>query len=182
MRLCDVSDNLRFSEAPLSCIVLYCIVVHPYLRRSAIWLIAIMSVISLGWFVSGWSRALVLLPEAGLCGRPFRVLLIVWQRRDCKVSIKTIIKIHSIWGCQKSDCRGSRGLCFNGASSDLSRNSVAIVRDRTFPAERPLIVGEVSANFCGYRGAAWSVRRIPHSRNFGFLDRTSLELSNKLFH
>ena len=28
-------------------------------------------------------------------------------------------------------------------------NSVALVRDRTMPTERPPPVGEVSANFCG---------------------------------
>jgi hypothetical protein len=28
-------------------------------------------------------------------------------------------------------------------------NSVALVRERTIPTERPLLVGEVSANFCG---------------------------------
>jgi hypothetical protein len=27
--------------------------------------------------------------------------------------------------------------------------SVALVRKRTIPTERPLLVGEVSANFCG---------------------------------
>jgi hypothetical protein len=33
-------------------------------------------------------------------------------------------------------------------------NSVAIVRERTIPTERPPNVGEVSANFCGERGVA----------------------------
>jgi hypothetical protein len=28
-------------------------------------------------------------------------------------------------------------------------NSVALVRERTIPTERPALVGEVSANFCG---------------------------------
>jgi hypothetical protein len=28
-------------------------------------------------------------------------------------------------------------------------NSVALVRKRTIPTERPLLVGEVSANLCG---------------------------------
>jgi hypothetical protein len=28
-------------------------------------------------------------------------------------------------------------------------NSVALVRERTIPTERPLLVSEVSANFCG---------------------------------
>jgi hypothetical protein len=31
------------------------------------------------------------------------------------------------------------------------KNSVALVRKRTTPAERPPLVGEVSANFCGWR-------------------------------
>jgi len=29
------------------------------------------------------------------------------------------------------------------------KNSVALVRERTIPTERPPLVGEVSANFCG---------------------------------
>jgi hypothetical protein len=36
---------------------------------------------------------------------------------------------------------------FLGIHSKL--NSMAYVRDRTIPTERPLPVGEVSANFCG---------------------------------
>jgi hypothetical protein len=59
-------------------------------------------------------------------------------------------------------------------------NSVALVRERSIPTERPPLVSEVSANFCGYRGVAWSVRRIPYGRNLGFLDRTSLEHSHKV--
>jgi hypothetical protein len=31
----------------------------------------------------------------------------------------------------------------------LITNSVALVRDQTIPTERPPLVGEVSANFCG---------------------------------
>jgi hypothetical protein len=33
----------------------------------------------------------------------------------------------------------------------LKLNSVALVRKRTIPTERPTLVGEVSANFCGER-------------------------------
>jgi hypothetical protein len=51
-------------------------------------------------------------------------------------------------------------------------NSVALVRERTIPTERPPLVGEVSANFCEYRGVAWSMRQIPYGRNLGFLGRT----------
>jgi hypothetical protein len=45
-----------------------------------------------------------------------------------------------------------------------------IVRKRTIPTERPPLVGKVSANFCGYWGVAWSVRRIPYGRDLDFLD------------
>jgi hypothetical protein len=31
------------------------------------------------------------------------------------------------------------------------KNYVALVQERTITAERPSLVGEVSANFCGYR-------------------------------
>jgi hypothetical protein len=31
------------------------------------------------------------------------------------------------------------------------KNSVALVRKRTMPTERPPLVSEVSANLCGYR-------------------------------
>jgi hypothetical protein len=61
-------------------------------------------------------------------------------------------------------------------------NSVALVSDRTMPTERPPRVGEVSANFCGERGVAWSVRRIPYGCNLGFLERTLLEQSRKALH
>ena len=40
-------------------------------------------------------------------------------------------------------------------------NSVALVRERTIPTERPPPVGEVSANFCGYRGVTWLAQRVP---------------------
>jgi hypothetical protein len=41
--------------------------------------------------------------------------------------------------------------CFNWLSlrSSTKLNSVALVRERTTPTERPPPVGEVSANFCG---------------------------------
>jgi hypothetical protein len=34
------------------------------------------------------------------------------------------------------------------AFEDEKKNSVAVVRKRTIPTERPPLVGEVSANFC----------------------------------
>jgi hypothetical protein len=60
-------------------------------------------------------------------------------------------------------------------------NSVALVHERTIPTERPLLVGEVSANFCGWRGVRWSVRQIPYGRNLGFLDRIPFENDFLLF-
>jgi hypothetical protein len=39
-------------------------------------------------------------------------------------------------------------------------NSVALVRERTIPTERPSLVGEDSANFDGWRCDAWLVLRI----------------------
>jgi hypothetical protein len=49
-------------------------------------------------------------------------------------------------------------------------NSSDLVLEQTIPTEQPPLVGEVSANFCGYRGVAWSVQRIPYGRNLAFLD------------
>jgi hypothetical protein len=56
----------------------------------------------------------------------------------------------------------------------LLASSVALVHERTIPTERPPLVGEVSANFYGYMGVAWSVRRIPNGRNLGLLDRVDI--------
>ena len=50
--------------------------------------------------------------------------------------------------------------------------SVALVRERTMPTEGPPPVGEVIANFCGYRGVTWSAQRIPTAVNLCFLDRS----------
>ena len=38
---------------------------------------------------------------------------------------------------------------YNIINSHIKKNSVALVRERTIPTERPPPVGEVSANFCG---------------------------------
>jgi hypothetical protein len=41
----------------------------------------------------------------------------------------------------------------------------SLVRELTIPTDRPPLVGEIfSANFCGKRGVAWSVRQIPYGR------------------
>jgi hypothetical protein len=58
------------------------------------------------------------------------------------------------------------------AKKNLKLNSVALVRERTTPTERPPLVGEVSANFLRIEGVAWSAQRIPTVVNLGFLDRS----------
>jgi hypothetical protein len=40
-------------------------------------------------------------------------------------------------------------------------SSMAWVRERTIPNERPPLVGEVNANFVRIDGVVWSARRIP---------------------
>jgi hypothetical protein len=48
-----------------------------------------------------------------------------------------------------------------------NNNSVALVFERTKPVERQALVGEVIANFSGWRDVAWSARRIPYGRILG---------------
>jgi hypothetical protein len=48
---------------------------------------------------------------------------------------------------------------------------VALVRERTVPTERPPLVGEVTANFCGYRCCVVSATD-PYGHILGFLDRS----------
>jgi hypothetical protein len=45
-----------------------------------------------------------------------------------------------------------------------------VVLNQTIPTERPPLVGEVSANFCGC--VSWSAQRIATAVNLGFLDRS----------
>ena len=46
----------------------------------------------------------------------------------------------------------------------LKKNSVALVRDRTIPTERPPPVGEVSANFWLIEGCHVISAKVPHGR------------------
>ena len=48
--------------------------------------------------------------------------------------------------------------------TDLKKNSVALVRTRTIPTERPPPVGEVSANFLRIEGCHVVSATGPHSR------------------
>jgi hypothetical protein len=54
----------------------------------------------------------------------------------------------------------------------LKLNSVAVVRKRTIPTERPPLVSEVSAKLLRVDGVVWSAQRIPTAVNLGFLDRS----------
>ena len=45
--------------------------------------------------------------------------------------------------------RHAKHAAAQGVHYKLKLNSVALVRERTIPTERPPPVGEVSANFCG---------------------------------
>jgi hypothetical protein len=60
---------------------------------------------------------------------------------------------------------------YSNNNNNNNNSSVALVRKRTIPTERPPLVGEVSTNFCGQKGVVGSARRIPYGRNLGFLDR-----------
>jgi hypothetical protein len=69
-------------------------------------------------------------------------------------------------------CRGEQDdKCQHELWFGKELNSVASVRKRTIPTERPPLVGEVSANFLPVEGVAWSAQRIPTAVNLGFLDR-----------
>jgi hypothetical protein len=50
-------------------------------------------------------------------------------------------------------------------------NSMVWVRERTIPTERPPLVGEVIANFCGWGYHVVSVTD-PYGRILGFIDRS----------
>jgi hypothetical protein len=57
---------------------------------------------------------------------------------------------------------------------------VALVRQRIILTRRPQFVGEVSVNFCGYRGVGYSARRISYGSNLGFLDQSRCFSSKQL--
>ena len=50
-----------------------------------------------------------------------------------------------VWRCSRGSLIGNRSL----KQTNKQTNSVALVRERTIPTERPPPVGDVSANFCG---------------------------------
>jgi len=53
-------------------------------------------------------------------------------------------------GCHKTELVSPKGTTILKLNlQHIKLNSVALVRTQTIPTERPLPVGEVSANFCG---------------------------------
>jgi hypothetical protein len=58
-------------------------------------------------------------------------------------------------------CQSSLTVNYNASQYQNRVNSVASVRKRTIPTERPPLVREVSANFLLIEGATWSAWRIP---------------------
>jgi hypothetical protein len=49
---------------------------------------------------------------------------------------------------------------------------VGLVHERTIPTEIPPLVGEVSANFCGWMGCSVVSAAETYGRNLGFLDQS----------
>ena len=95
---------------------------------------------------------------------------------DCHSQAKEDPKIHSnivtsdICWFHSHDPQMKQQLHVGQSSSphpikDIKLNSVALVRERTILTERPPLVGEVSANFCGSRGVTWSAQRVPTAIN-----------------
>jgi len=71
-----------------------------------------------------------------------RMRLFILQNH--KLSRKNRSKVDYEFSKSEKDNKGTRR---HGSRTKL--NSVALVRERTIPTERPPPVGEVSANFCG---------------------------------
>jgi hypothetical protein len=74
---------------------------------------------------------------------------------------------------------------FSNIRSHNNNNSVALVRERTIPAERQPLAGEVSVNFCGYKGCRVVSATELYGRNLGILDRRGaiykINFANHLF-
>jgi hypothetical protein len=73
---------------------------------------------------------------------------------DVRVKLNPVLpwqKLHSTKKnsfYQQLDLNFSKMLHLEHGFVNLNLNSVALVRERTIPTERPLPVGDVSANFC----------------------------------
>jgi hypothetical protein len=76
------------------------------------------------------------------------------KRKSCSVSPCALVKHHvsrseMLWEHAILYYRLRTGVCkIKNNNNNNNNNSVALVRERTIPTERPLFAGEVSANFC----------------------------------
>jgi hypothetical protein len=73
--------------------------------------------------------------------------------------------------CNTSGTRVSQFSCGTTATLHFQflKTNFVTFSPQTIATERPPLVGEVSANFCGY--VAWSAQRVPKADNLGFLDQ-----------
>jgi hypothetical protein len=102
----------------------------------------------LNWACHSNTGVQLMLPSPNVC-------LII-----ARVSVHTFSKL-----CTKCDAHSLWDPLWNGIKPDAKLNSVAWVRDRTIQTERPPLVGEVRANFCG--------SRVPRTQRNGFLRQYS---------
>ena len=71
----------------------------------------------------------------------------VTLREECRPRVFENRVLRRVFGSKRDEVTGEWRKLHNEELSDLY--SVALVRERTIPTERPPPVGEVSANFCG---------------------------------
>jgi hypothetical protein len=64
----------------------------------------------------------------------------------------------------------SRNMKTFSMKQNKKRTPWVLVRERTIPTEQASLVGEVSANFVGYSGVAWSAILASTAVNLNYLD------------
>jgi hypothetical protein len=75
-----------------------------------------------------------------------RSVVLIW-RSAVSLGVRSRSKFQACWLlCQLNTCKLETGYCFGYIKK---KNSMVWVRERTIPIERPPLVGEVIANFCG---------------------------------
>jgi hypothetical protein len=88
--------------------------------------------------------------------------ILVWNSRHCYVQWQSWCWLNLVWirtdevlesWNESLESLHLETILLSSAKTKKKKklNSVAWVRERTVPTERPQLVGEVSANFCGYR-------------------------------
>jgi hypothetical protein len=76
-----------------------------------------------------------------------------YEEEQDPISTKSVIREILLLLLSSPDTRNSLKELTTELKEDVNKqtNSVALVRKRTIPTERPPLVGEVSINFCGQR-------------------------------